>query len=108
MWPIDTRICARPLYEAFLRARTVGTVGNRGGEPRSRYILASEEEEWWESLAPEQVEVLSGGPGHPRDPWSYSLEEDGQTVEAFLGYAYEQGLTPERYRTEDLFVVPGK
>ena len=30
------------------------------------------------------------------------------TVEAFLDYAYEQGLTPERYRTEDLFVVPGK
>ena len=93
------------LYDAFLRARTVG---NRGGEPRSRYILATEEEEWWESLAPEQAEVLCGGPGHPRDPWSYSLEEDGRTVEAFLDYAYEQGLTPERYPAADLFVVPGR
>ena len=93
------------LYEAFLGARTVG---NRGNEPRSRYILASEEEEWWDSLAPEQMDTLCGGPGHPRDPWSYSLAEDGRTVEAFLDYAYEQGLTPKRYRTEDLFVVPGK
>ena len=42
------------------------------------------------------------------DPWSYSLDEDGRTVEAFLDYAYEQGLTPERYRTADLFVQPGK
>ena len=93
------------LYEAFLGARTVG---NRGNEPRSRYILASEEEEWWDSLAPEQMDTLCGGPGHPRDPWSYSLKDDGRTVEAFLDYAYEQGLTPKRYRTEDLFVVPGK
>lgn len=91
------------LYDAFLRAQVVG---NRGAEPRSRYILASEEEEWWESLTPEQAEILCGGPRRPRDPWSYSLDEDGRTVEAFLDYAYEQGLTPERYRTEDLFVVP--
>ncbi len=93
------------LYEAFLCARTVG---HRGGEPRSRYILASEEEEWWDSLALEQMDTLCGGPGHPRDPWSYSLAEDGRTVEAFLDYAYEQGLTPERYPVADLFVVPGR
>ncbi len=93
------------LYDAFLQARAVG---NEGGEPPSRYVLASEEEEWWESLTPEQAEVLCGGPGRPRDPWRYSLNEDGKTVEAFLDYAYEQGLTPERYRTEDLFVVPGE
>ena len=94
----------RALYDAFLRARAVG---NEGGEPPSRYILASEEEEWWESLTPEQAEVLCGGPGRRRDPWSYSLEDDGKTVEAFLDYAYEQGLTPERYPAADLFVVPG-
>ena len=93
------------LYEAFVDARTVG---NRGGEPRSRYVLATEEEEWWESLTPEQAEILRGGRGHPRDPWSYSLDEDGRTVEAFLDYAYEQGLTPVRYPVADLFVVPGR
>ena len=95
----------RALYDAFLRARAVG---NRGGEPNSRYVLASEEEGWWDSLTPEQADILCGGPGRPRDPWSYSLDEDGKTVEAFLEYAYEQGLTPERYRTDDLFVVPGE
>ncbi len=91
------------LYDAFIRAKAVG---NRGEEPRSRYILALEEEQWWESLAPEQTEILCGGPGHLRDPWSYSLDEDGKTVEAFLDYAHEQGLTPQRYRTGDLFIVP--
>ena len=59
------------------------------------------------SLAPEQMDTLSGGPGHPSDPWSYSLEEDGRTVEAFLDYAREQGLTPKRYSTAELFVAPG-
>ena len=90
----------RALYDAFAEARAVG---NRGGEPRSRYVLATEEEEWWESLTPEQTEILCGGPGLPRDPWIYSLDQDGRTVEAFLDYAYEQGLTPERFRIEDLF-----
>ena len=93
------------LYDAFLRAKAVG---NRAGEPRARYVLALEEEEWWRSLTPEQTDTLCGGPGRPGDPWSYSLEEDGRTVEAFLDYVWEQGLTPERYRTADLFVLPGK
>jgi 4,5-dihydroxyphthalate decarboxylase len=93
------------LYDAFLRARAVGS---GDGEPRARYILASEEEEWWESLAPGQAEVLCGGPEYPKDPWSYSLDEDNKTVEAFLDYAYEQGLTPERYSAADLFVVTGR
>ena len=108
MWPeVAERhedLC-QALYGAFLEARAVG---NEGGEPPSRYVLASEEEEWWESLTPEQADILSGGPGRPRDPWSYSLEEDGKTVDAFLDYAYEQGLTPERYPVADLFVVPGR
>ena len=92
------------LYDAFLCAKAVG---NRAGEPRARYVLALEEEEWWQSLTAAQTETLCGGPGRPGDPWSYSLDEDGKTVEAFLDYAHEQGLTPERYRTADLFVVPG-
>lgn len=93
------------LYDAFLRAKAAG---NRAGEPRARYVLALEEEEWWQSLTPEQTDTLCGGPGPPGDPWSYSLDEDGRTVEAFLDYAWEQGLTPERYRTADLFVLPEK
>ena len=55
----------RALYDAFVEARAVG---NRGAEPPSRYILATEEEEWWGSLTPEQAEILCGGPGRPRDP----------------------------------------
>lgn len=94
----------RTLYDAFLRARIIGHQAN---ESPSRYILASEEEEWWQSLTPEQVDVLCGS-GRPRDPWSYSLDEDGKTVEAFLDYAYEQGLTPERYRTADLFAMSAR
>lgn len=89
------------LHQAFVEARIIG---NDPAEPAARYILAAEEEEWWESLLPEQREIMCGGSVYPRDPWVYSLADDGKTVEAFLDYAYEQGLTPERYRIEDLFV----
>jgi 4,5-dihydroxyphthalate decarboxylase len=89
------------LYQAFVESRTLG---NGPDEPGARYILAAEEEEWWQSLTLEQREIMCGGSKQPRDPWIYSLEEDGKTVNAFLDYAHEQGLTPERYLMEDLFV----
>jgi len=89
------------LYQGFVEARTLG---NDPDEPAGRYILAAEEEEWWKSLTFRQREIMCGGSERRRDPWIYSLEEDGKTVNAFLDYAYEQGLTPERYLTEDLFV----
>lgn len=92
------------LHHAFLAARTLG---NDPDEPPARYVLAAEEEEWWQALTAQQRDRLCAGPRCSRDPWVYSLQEDGKTVEAFLDYAFEQGLTPERYRTEDLFVGQG-
>jgi 4,5-dihydroxyphthalate decarboxylase len=35
--------------------------------------------------------------------WDYSIEGSRPTLEAFVGYMYEQGLTGRRMRVEDLF-----
>jgi hypothetical protein len=40
-----------------------------------------------------------------QDPWIYSLREDRKTVETFLDYAHEQGLTPSRYEAKELFAA---
>ena len=66
-----------------------------------RYILAEEERHWWNSLTDAQRQTLQ----RDGDPWIYSVREDRETVETFLDYAYEQGLTPTRYGIEDLFAA---
>jgi hypothetical protein len=37
------------------------------------------------------------------DPWPYGVEANRKTLEAFLRYHYEQGLSPRRLSPEDLF-----
>jgi 4,5-dihydroxyphthalate decarboxylase len=37
------------------------------------------------------------------DPWPYGVEANRKTLEAFLRYHHEQGLSPRRLRPEDLF-----
>ena len=38
------------------------------------------------------------------DIWNYSLEGSRPTLEAFLKYIHEQGLTQKEMRVEELFV----
>lgn len=88
------------LHRAFMKAKAMG-VGNP--EEPLRYVLAEEERQWWNSLTDTQRRMMQGDGPALRDPWIYSVREDRKTVEAFLDYAYEQGLTPIRYQVEDLF-----
>lgn len=37
------------------------------------------------------------------DPWPYGIEDNRPTLEAFLGYAHEQGVTSRPLAVEDLF-----
>ncbi|MFQ5850355.1 MAG: ABC transporter substrate-binding protein [Candidatus Binatia bacterium] len=90
----------RALHRAFEEAKAVGI-----GDPDTplRYVLAEEERCWWRSLTDEQRQTMCRDGDIPRDPWIYSVHEDRKTIETFLDYAYEQGLTPVRARVEDLF-----
>ncbi len=92
----------RALHQAFVEARDVGA---RDPNTPLRYVLAEEERQWWQSLTNDQKRVMWGGRNNPRDPWIYSVREDRKTVETFLDYAYEQGLTPTRFAVEDLFAT---
>ncbi len=89
------------LHAAFVRAKAAAAA-----DPARpiRYVLAQEEREWIEGLAPDAHIAFMGDVAHPRDPWKYSLHEDGKTVETFLDYAFEQGLTTRRFALEELFV----
>jgi 4,5-dihydroxyphthalate decarboxylase len=52
------------------------------------------------------------GPAHAQrakeligeDPWPYGIEPNRATLEAFLGYAFEQGVCARALRPEELFV----
>jgi len=37
------------------------------------------------------------------DPWPYGLEPNRKTLETFLRYHHEQGLSPRRLSPEELF-----
>lgn len=39
-----------------------------------------------------------------RDFWPYGLDDNHRTLDAFLRYSFEQGLSPRRFAPEDLFV----
>ncbi|HZO36078.1 MAG TPA: hypothetical protein VFB41_04290 [Solirubrobacteraceae bacterium] len=53
----------------------------------------------WGSRAAERSKEIFG-----EDFWPYGIEPNRPTLEAFLQYSFEQGLTTEETRPEDLFV----
>jgi 4,5-dihydroxyphthalate decarboxylase len=83
------------LHAAFVQAKALGAA--EAGKP-TRYVLAEEERAWLESLPyAARVAFLAS------DPWKYSLDQDRKTVETFLAYAFEQGITTHRFAVEELF-----
>lgn len=90
------------LHDAFLRAKALGAAE---ADRATRYVLAEEEREWLAGLTAAQRVLFLGEPGAPRDPWKYSLREERKTVETFLDYAFEQGITRRRFAVEDLFAA---
>ena len=88
------------LHQAFVEAKDTAA---RNPATPLRYVLAEEERQWWGSLTEEQKKTMCGDGDVPRDPWIYSVREDQKTVETFLDYAFEQGLTTTRMTVEELF-----
>jgi 4,5-dihydroxyphthalate decarboxylase len=86
------------LHEAFVRAKALGAAE---ADRPTRYVLAEEERQWLAGLTQAQRAVFLGN----GDPWKYSLREDRRTVETFLDYAFEQGITQRRFAVEDLFAA---
>jgi 4,5-dihydroxyphthalate decarboxylase len=53
----------------------------------------------WSPSNAERAQELFGA-----DIWPYGIEENRTTLEAFLGYAFEQGVCARRLAPEELFV----
>jgi 4,5-dihydroxyphthalate decarboxylase len=87
------------LHRAFSRAKR-----QSADEPAAplRYVLAEEEQRWLQGLTPEQRETFLGERSRG-DPWKYSLREDRNTLETFLDYAFEQGISHRRFAIDELF-----
>ncbi len=112
IFPImHTIVMGRPLIErhpelpalihaAFVKAKSVAGTGT---VRPTRYVLAEEEREWLEGLSAADRTAFIGDAAKPRDPWKYSLRDDRKTVETFLDYAFEQGITNRRFKVEEAF-----
>ncbi len=103
MWrPLIRRYPDLPaqVHAAFVRAKAIGAAQS---DRPTRYVLSEEERQWRARLDPKQRAIFLGDSANPRDPWKYSLREDRRTVEMFLEYAFEQGITRKRFDVEELF-----
>jgi 4,5-dihydroxyphthalate decarboxylase len=83
---------ARSLYTAFERAKAA-TEQRMGETAANRYMLP------WLYDEVERTRRLLG-----TDFWPYGLERNRHTLEVFLRYAHEQGLTARQLRPQELFV----
>lgn len=88
------------IHAAFVQSKALG---NGEADRPARYILAEEERKWLRQLAHRDRITFLGDSANPRDPWKYSLREDRKTVETFLNYAFEQGITTRRFAVEEVF-----
>ncbi|HEY7243146.1 MAG TPA: 4,5-dihydroxyphthalate decarboxylase [Xanthobacteraceae bacterium] len=84
---------ARNLVDAFEAAK-------RASLARMRNIQTSHLPTAWGAEEIERVQRLLFGDG---EPWPYGLEPNRRTLEPFLAYCHEQGITERRLRPEELF-----
>ncbi|GGL10030.1 4,5-dihydroxyphthalate decarboxylase [Mangrovihabitans endophyticus] len=82
---------AANLYQAFVEARD-RSLARVADLNVSRFPVP-----WLQTYARAAAADFGG------DPFPYGVEANRPTLEAFLGYAHEQGLTPRLLRVEELF-----
>jgi 4,5-dihydroxyphthalate decarboxylase len=84
---------ARNLFDAFDEAKRA-SVARLAGIQTSHLPTA------WAPEEIQRVHALLFGDG---EPWPYGLEPNRPTLEPFLAYCHEQGITARRLRGEELF-----
>jgi ABC-type nitrate/sulfonate/bicarbonate transport system substrate-binding protein len=89
------RWIARSLCTAFQQAKDIAQRQYRAAET---FFGAPYMVPWLPALL-EENRALMG-----EDPWPYGIEPNRKTLEAYLRYHYEQGLSKRLYKPEDIFV----
>ena len=79
------------MYKAFLEAK-------RRSVARANEVTASRFPIPWSFEDAEKAKVYFDG-----EYWPYGIDDNRVTLEAFLGFAYEQGICQRRLEPEELF-----
>jgi 4,5-dihydroxyphthalate decarboxylase len=82
---------AMNLLTAFREAKRRSTT-RAGDMNASRYPVP-----WGQATAERAAKTFGG------DMWPYGVDENRETLEAFLGFAHEQGVCARRLTVDDLF-----
>jgi hypothetical protein len=86
---------ARALYDAFKEAKAQI---DRQYEVNASWMHNYHMTPWLSQLRDENEALM--GP----DPWAYGVEANRKTLDAFLRYHHEQGMTRRRFSVEEIFV----
>jgi 4,5-dihydroxyphthalate decarboxylase len=86
------RWVAQSLFKALLEAKTVCIESVLKNDSLHSFMP-------WAGNHMEEIRELMG-----EDFWPYGVERNRKTIETFLRYAREQGLSRRQLETEDLFV----
>jgi 4,5-dihydroxyphthalate decarboxylase len=79
------------LFQAFVKAKHLGVQDNYEIDV-SRYSLS-----WWVTYLEDERRVLG------KDPWTYGVAPNRNTIETFVGYCNRQGLLERRLAVEEIF-----
>lgn len=86
---------ARSLYKAFKEAKNQAYQQYEMGDAfMHNYFMVP----WFSALRDENRQLMG------EDLWPYGLEANRKTLDAFLRYHHEQGLSKRRYTPDELFV----
>lgn len=89
----ENRWIARNLYDAFVSAKNESIA--RLEEMTTSFLPTA-----W---APEFISDVNRTLFPDGDPWPYGIEPNRTTIEAFLAYCFEQGVTARKLSVEELF-----
>jgi 4,5-dihydroxyphthalate decarboxylase len=86
---------AEALYAAFEEAKAQSVRAYRMGEVFFSPALMIP---WLGALQAQNRDLMG------EDPWPYGIEPNRKTLETYLRYHYEQGLSGRHFRIDEIFV----
>jgi hypothetical protein len=85
---------ARALYDAFKESKDIAYEKYRSGDAFMHFYFMVP---WFAALRDENRQLMGD------DVWPYGLSANRKTIDAFLRYHHEQGISKRRYQAEEIF-----
>lgn len=87
---------ARAIFQAFLESKEAAYQKYRAGDAFMHFYYMVP---WFAALRDENRKLMGS------DVWPYGLRANRKTIDAFLRYHHEQGISKRRYRAEEVFAA---